>query len=179
MIHLVEGARRQKTPNEIALTVLLSILTLIFVIVVAAMAPGGVLPQRADQRRRPDSTRGRADSDDHRRAAFRDRDCRDRPDGAVQRARHVGKGRRGCRRRADAASSTRPAPSPSAIARPPSSSRPAPAQSNAWRRPHCWLRISIRRRRVARWCRLPNDEARAGSRCRRAHAASIFPRNPA
>jgi K+-transporting ATPase ATPase B chain len=39
MIHLVEGARRQKTPNEIALTVLLSILTLIFVIVVAAMAP--------------------------------------------------------------------------------------------------------------------------------------------
>jgi potassium-transporting ATPase ATP-binding subunit len=39
MIHLVEGAHRQKTPNEIALTVLLSILTLIFVIVVAAMAP--------------------------------------------------------------------------------------------------------------------------------------------
>ncbi len=39
IIHLVEGARRQKTPNEIALTVLLSILTLIFVIVVAAMAP--------------------------------------------------------------------------------------------------------------------------------------------
>ena len=39
MIHLVEGAKRQKTPNEIALTVLLSILTLIFVIVVATMAP--------------------------------------------------------------------------------------------------------------------------------------------
>jgi potassium-transporting ATPase ATP-binding subunit len=39
MIRLVEGARRQKTPNEIALTVLLAILTLIFVIVVAAMAP--------------------------------------------------------------------------------------------------------------------------------------------
>ena len=39
MIHLVEGAARQKTPNEIALTVLLAILTLIFVIVVAAMAP--------------------------------------------------------------------------------------------------------------------------------------------
>ncbi|MBV8135084.1 MAG: potassium-transporting ATPase subunit KdpB [Deltaproteobacteria bacterium] len=39
MIHLVEGAKRQKTPNEIALTVLLSILTLIFVIVAAAMAP--------------------------------------------------------------------------------------------------------------------------------------------
>ena len=39
MIALVEGAKRQKTPNEIALTVLLSVLTLIFVIVVAAMAP--------------------------------------------------------------------------------------------------------------------------------------------
>ncbi len=39
MIHLIESAKRQKTPNEIALTVLLAILTLIFVIVVAAMAP--------------------------------------------------------------------------------------------------------------------------------------------
>ena len=39
MIRLVEGAKRQKTPNEIALTVLLAILTLIFVIVVTAMAP--------------------------------------------------------------------------------------------------------------------------------------------
>ena len=39
MIHLVEGARRHKTPNEIALTSLLAILTLIFVIVVAAIAP--------------------------------------------------------------------------------------------------------------------------------------------
>ena len=42
MIRLVEGARRQKTPNEIALTVLLSILTLIFLIVVAAIAPVAV-----------------------------------------------------------------------------------------------------------------------------------------
>jgi K+-transporting ATPase ATPase B chain len=39
MIRLVESARRQKTPNEIALTVLLAILTLIFVIVVATIAP--------------------------------------------------------------------------------------------------------------------------------------------
>ncbi len=39
MIRLVEGAKRQKTPNEIVLTVLLSILTLIFVIVVATIAP--------------------------------------------------------------------------------------------------------------------------------------------
>jgi K+-transporting ATPase ATPase B chain len=39
MIHLVEGAKRQKSPNEIALVVLLSILTLIFTIVVASIAP--------------------------------------------------------------------------------------------------------------------------------------------
>jgi potassium-transporting ATPase ATP-binding subunit len=39
MIHLVESAKRQKTPNEVALTVLLSVLTLIFLIVVAGMAP--------------------------------------------------------------------------------------------------------------------------------------------
>jgi potassium-transporting ATPase ATP-binding subunit len=39
MIHLVEGAKRQKTPNEMALTVLLAILTLIFLIVVTAIAP--------------------------------------------------------------------------------------------------------------------------------------------
>ena len=45
IIHLVEGAKRQKTPNEIALTVLLSVLTLIFVIVVAAMAPVAVYLQ--------------------------------------------------------------------------------------------------------------------------------------
>jgi K+-transporting ATPase ATPase B chain len=45
MIHLVEGAKRQKTPNEMALTALLAVLTLIFVIVVAAMAPVAVYLQ--------------------------------------------------------------------------------------------------------------------------------------
>ncbi len=37
MIALVEGAERSKTPNEIALTVLLAVLTLVFLIVVATM----------------------------------------------------------------------------------------------------------------------------------------------
>ncbi len=37
MIALVEGAKRQKTPNEIALVILLSGLTIIFLLVVAAM----------------------------------------------------------------------------------------------------------------------------------------------
>ncbi len=39
MIALVEGARRQKTPNEIALTILLVGLTLIFLLVVATLEP--------------------------------------------------------------------------------------------------------------------------------------------
>ncbi len=39
MIGLVEGASRQKTPNEIALSILLSALTLIFLIVVATLLP--------------------------------------------------------------------------------------------------------------------------------------------
>jgi len=39
MIALVEGAERVKTPNEIALTVLLTVLTLVFLIVVATVSP--------------------------------------------------------------------------------------------------------------------------------------------
>lgn len=39
MISLVEGASRQKTPNEIALNTLLTVLTLIFLIVVVTLAP--------------------------------------------------------------------------------------------------------------------------------------------
>ena len=41
MISLVEGATRQKTPNEIALTILLSALTFIFLLVVVALKPFG------------------------------------------------------------------------------------------------------------------------------------------
>jgi K+-transporting ATPase ATPase B chain len=42
MISLVEGAKRQKTPNEIALTILLSALTLIFVLVCVTLKPFGL-----------------------------------------------------------------------------------------------------------------------------------------
>jgi K+-transporting ATPase ATPase B chain len=42
MIGLVEGAKRQKTPNEIALTILLSALTLIFLVVLMALKAYGV-----------------------------------------------------------------------------------------------------------------------------------------
>ncbi len=41
MISLVEGASRQKTPNEIALTILLSALTFIFLLVIIALKPFG------------------------------------------------------------------------------------------------------------------------------------------
>jgi potassium-transporting ATPase ATP-binding subunit len=39
MIALVEGARRQKTPNEIALNILLASLTIVFLLVVATLQP--------------------------------------------------------------------------------------------------------------------------------------------
>ncbi|NJO17294.1 MAG: potassium-transporting ATPase subunit KdpB [Thioploca sp.] len=39
MIAMVEGARRQKTPNEIALTILLVALTIIFLLVIATLLP--------------------------------------------------------------------------------------------------------------------------------------------
>jgi len=42
MIGLVEGARRQKTPNEIALTILLSALTIIFLVVLIALKGYGL-----------------------------------------------------------------------------------------------------------------------------------------
>ena len=41
MITLVEGANRQKTPNEIALTILLAVLTIVFLPVVVALQPFG------------------------------------------------------------------------------------------------------------------------------------------
>jgi K+-transporting ATPase ATPase B chain len=42
MIALVEGAERRKTPNEIALGILLAALTLVFVVVIAALRPFGL-----------------------------------------------------------------------------------------------------------------------------------------
>src|SRR6202047_864192 len=42
MIGLVEGAKRQKTPNEIALTILLAALTVIFLVVCVTLMPFGI-----------------------------------------------------------------------------------------------------------------------------------------
>ncbi len=45
MIAMVEGARRQKTPNEIALTILLAALTFIFLLVCVTLKPFGLYSQ--------------------------------------------------------------------------------------------------------------------------------------
>ena len=42
MIQLVEGASRQKTPNEIALTILLAALTIVFLLAVVTLKPLGI-----------------------------------------------------------------------------------------------------------------------------------------
>ncbi len=50
MIALVEGAARQKTPNEIALTILLAALTIIFLLAVVALQPMSRLRRAARSR---------------------------------------------------------------------------------------------------------------------------------
>ena len=56
MISLVEGAKRQKTPNEIALNILLSGFTIIFLIVCATLLPYSIY---SVQRRRSGYGRSR------------------------------------------------------------------------------------------------------------------------
>jgi potassium-transporting ATPase ATP-binding subunit len=47
MIGLVEGARRQKTPNELALTILLAALTIVFLLVCASLLPFSIYSSAA------------------------------------------------------------------------------------------------------------------------------------
>jgi K+-transporting ATPase ATPase B chain len=49
MIAMVEGARRQKTPNEIALTILLVALTIVFLVVTVTLLPFSVFSVQANQ----------------------------------------------------------------------------------------------------------------------------------
>ena len=53
MIAMVEGAKRQKTPNEIALAILLAALTLIFLLVVATLLPFSTYSVEASGQGRP------------------------------------------------------------------------------------------------------------------------------
>ncbi len=47
MISMVEGAKRQKTPNEVALTILLVALTIVFLVVTAALLPFSIFSVQA------------------------------------------------------------------------------------------------------------------------------------
>ena len=55
MIGLIEGAKRQKTPNEIALSILLSALTIIFLVVCITLKPFGIYTLVRFRRAEPQS----------------------------------------------------------------------------------------------------------------------------
>ncbi len=110
MIALVEGANRQKTPNEIALNILLASLTIIFLLAVATLQPLAIyskaqnpgLPdssalgsQRGD-RHRPGVPPRLPDSHDDRGLALGHRHRRHGPAGPAQRAGDEWTCRRGC-----------------------------------------------------------------------------------
>ena len=99
MIDLVEGAERQKTPNEIALSILLAKFTIIFLIV--CVCSGAVRDLRGSARhgRRPDRPVRLPDPDHDRRPALGDRHRGDGPAGPAQRARDERPRGRGRRRR--------------------------------------------------------------------------------
>ncbi len=76
MISLVEGAKRQKTPNEIALDILLAGMTIIFLIACATLLPFSKYSVVAaghgspDHHYRAGRAAGLLDSDDDRRPAY-------------------------------------------------------------------------------------------------------------
>ncbi len=70
MIGLVEGAERQKTPNEIALNILLAGMTIIFVFAVATIPSFASYAGRRDHRYRAGGAIRNAYSNNHRGAAF-------------------------------------------------------------------------------------------------------------
>ncbi len=65
MIFLVEGASRQKTPNELALTILLAALTIVFLLAVVTLKPLGIYSAREFFQFRFDRAARVFDSDDH------------------------------------------------------------------------------------------------------------------
>ncbi len=76
MITLVEGASRQKTPNEIALTILLSALTLIFLIAMMSLKAFGIASFGRLYDPGSGGSFGLFDPHHDRRIAQRDRYCR-------------------------------------------------------------------------------------------------------
>ena len=105
MIALVEGAERQKTPNEIALNILIAGLTLIFLLAVITLQPFARIQRRAGrlgygpERGGAGFAAGLPDSDHDRRTAFRHRHRGHGSRDAAQRAgdERQGRGSRGRR----------------------------------------------------------------------------------
>ena len=85
MIALVEGASRQKTPNEIALNILLAGLTIIFLVAVVTLQPLADVLARTSNRVCPRVPARLPDSDHYRWPALGDRHRRNGPNGAAQR----------------------------------------------------------------------------------------------
>ena len=89
MIKLVEGAVRQKTPNEIALHVLLVSLTIVFLVVTMSLAPFASLAGAHAVPDRAGRAAGLPDPHHHRGAGPGHRHRRDGPPGPAQRPGHL------------------------------------------------------------------------------------------
>ncbi len=140
MIALVEGAERQKTPNEIALNILLAGLTIVFLMAVVTLQPFAVYSGRAAVGVRAGVAAGLPDPDDDRRTAVGDRHRRHGPADPAQRAGDVGPRGRGGRRRAHAAARqdrhdhARQPPGDASSFRSPASPRRRSPTPRSWRR---------------------------------------------
>ena len=97
MIALVEGAKRQRTPNEIALAILLAGLTIIFLMATVTLRPFGDVRGHDRRDRRARRPARLPHPDDDRRPAVRDRHRRHGPRRALQRPGHERPRRRGVR----------------------------------------------------------------------------------
>ena len=97
MIALVEGSSRQKTPNEIALSILLSGLTIVFLLAVVSLQPFAIYSGARQDTIVLVALLGLPDPDDDRGSAFGDRDRRDGPARAPERAGALRSRRRGSR----------------------------------------------------------------------------------
>ena len=106
MIAMVESAKRQKTPNEIALTILLVAMTLIFLLATVTCCRSRSIASRrrrgaTGQHHRAGGAAGVPDPDHHRRPAVRHRRGGHGAHAAKERDRHLrpcgrSGGRRGC-----------------------------------------------------------------------------------
>ena len=160
MIALVEGAVRQRTPNEIALAILLAALTIIFLLAVATLQPFAIYAGDAGGHGHPGRAAGLPHPDDHRRAAVGDRHRRHGPRHPLQRAGHVRpRGRGGRRHRHAAARQDR-----HDHLRQPSGRRVHPGRRRrrrpSWPPPRSGPAWATRRPRAARSSRWPSSTAR-------------------